>query len=253
MTRPNGYQRPNATTAGNHPGPSAHSRPTITVVIPTLNEAGGLATALASAQAPGVETIVVDGGSSDTTVEVAARHGARVMVTSAGRGRQLAAGAAAAQGEHLLFLHGDARLPAGFVDDVHDTLADPDTALGAFRLRIDDASLGLRVVEWGARQRCRWLSLPYGDQALFLRAETYRAVGGYRPLNALEDLEFVRRARRHGRIRTLDAAVLVSARAWHRHGVVGLTLRHAAIVAAYFGGMTPEAIARRLTLRRPVS
>jgi rSAM/selenodomain-associated transferase 2 len=220
------------------------SGPDLSVIVPAWNEAEGLAAAIESARAPGVEILVVDGGSTDATAAVAAGLGVRVVPAERGRGRQLAAGAAAARGEHLLFLHADARLPAGYAHLVRRTLADRAVAVGAFTLRIAAAGAGLRVVEWGARQRSRWLSLPYGDQALFVRAETYQRLGGYRPLTAMEDFDFVRRARRVGMVRTLPEPVLVSPRAWLRRGTLQFTLLNALCASAWFLGVDPRRIAR---------
>ncbi len=217
--------------------------PGLSVVIPAIDEAAVLPFALASARAPGVECIVADGGSLDRTADVARAHGARVVRAPAGRGPQLAAGARAARAPSLLFLHADARLPAGFTGAVERVLRDPRVALGAFSLRIDDPRPALRLVEWGVRQRCRWLALPFGDQGLFLRAETYRQLGGFAPLRAMEDLDLVRRARRFGAVRTVAEAVLVSARAWQRRGVLSETARNATALVAYHMGMNPDRIA----------
>jgi len=216
----------------------------VTVVIPTLNESERLPGAVASALAPGVEVVVVDGGSTDDTVAVARVLGVRVIHAVRGRGSQLVAGARVAAGELLVFLHADARLPAGYATEVRRTLADRGTALGAFRLHIDSPGLRFRAVEWGVRQRCRWLRMPYGDQALFLRADTYERMGGFRSWSVMEDFDLVRRARRFGAVRTREADVRVSPRAWLRHGVLRFTLVNFASSVAGALGVGPERIAR---------
>ena len=215
----------------------------VSVIIPTWNEAERLPTAIATARGAGVEILVADGGSSDDTVAVARSLGARVVTSAAGRGQQLAAGAAAASGDLLVFLHADARLPVGYLEHVRTTLADDATALGAFRLRIDGNGLALRWIEWCVRVRSRWLCMPYGDQALFLRAATYRRLGGFRDLPAMEDFDFVRRARRHGAVVVIEPAVLTSARAWQRDGVIRLTMLNAACAIACCFGVAPERVA----------
>lgn len=216
----------------------------LSVVIPTLNEARHLAAAVASATAPGVEIVVADGGSVDGTIPLAEGLGVRVVRAERGRGRQLAAGADAASADLLLFLHADAVLPAGYAQEVRRTLADPQCAVGAFRLRIDSRGLCLRVIEWGARMRSRWLGIPYGDQALFVRTADYRSIGGFSALPMMEDLEFVRSARRLGRVRTLRSAVVVSPRSWRTHGVLRFTLCNVLCALAVLLGVSPLRVAR---------
>lgn len=233
--------------------PAAASNQRVSVIIPTWNEAERLPAAIAAARGDDVEILVVDGGSTDDTVAVARAHGARVVTSAAGRGRQLAAGAAAATGEFLVFLHADASLPAGYLAHVRATLGAAHTALGAFRLRIDGPGLGLRWIEWCVRIRSRWLQMPYGDQALFVRAPTYRALGGFRDLPAMEDFDFVRRARRHGAVVVVEPAVLASARAWQRHGMLRLTLLNALCAIACSLGVAPARVARWRVRQRLVA
>jgi rSAM/selenodomain-associated transferase 2 len=230
---------------GRLPGESAVNRPGIvSVIIPTLNESSRIAEAVRPlVAAPDVEVIVADGGSTDGTADVAQASGARVVVTRRGRGRQMNAGAAVATGERLLFLHADTRLPDGFTKDVGRILNDGACA-GAFRLRIDGGHRGLRVVEWGANVRSSWLQLPYGDQGLFLPAELFYRLGGYQELPLMEDFEFCRRLKRHGRIGLADAAVSTSARRWEQLGVVRTTLVNQLCVAGYLLGISPERLAR---------
>jgi rSAM/selenodomain-associated transferase 2 len=195
----------------------------VSVVIPTLDEAERIALTVAAAVAPGVEVLVVDGGSADGTVAAAERAGARVLTAPRGRGAQLAAGAAAARGEILLFVHADTRLPAGFAAAARATLSGPRIALGAFRLGIDAPGLRFRCVELLVRLRCALFGMPYGDQALFVRRELYGELGGFANLPAMEDFDFVLRARRRGRVAMAPLAVRTSARAWRRHGVLRLS------------------------------
>lgn len=195
----------------------------VSVVIPALDEAERIAATVAAAKAPDVEVLVVDGGSSDDTAAAATRAGARVLAAPRGRGAQLAAGAAAARGDILLFVHADTRLPAGFADAARAALAAPGVAIGAFRLGIDAPGLRFRCVELLVRLRCALFGLPYGDQALFVRAGLYRELGGFAQLPAMEDFDFVLRARRRGRVAMAPLAVRTSPRAWRRHGVLRLS------------------------------
>lgn len=139
----------------------------------------------------------------------------------------------------LLFLHADTHLPEGFPQTVRATLADGCVA-GAFRLRIDGEHPGLRWVEWGANLRSRLLALPYGDQALFLPARRFYDMGGFADVPWMEDIEFVRRLRRTGRIAIAPTAVTTSARRWQSWGILRTTLIHQACLAGYLLGIPPR-------------
>lgn len=189
----------------------------LSVVIPTLDEAVRIGTRLAElAVTPGIdEVLVVDGGSRDETLAVASsRPGVRVLRAPRGRAVQQNAGAAAARGDVLLFLHADVSLPADAVSHVGRALSDPDVVAGAFRTwTVPDAGRShLAPLLHLADLRSRYSSLPYGDQAIFVRAQAFRAAGGFPDQPLMEDLELCRRLRRLGRIRILPARVRVSGR-----------------------------------------
>jgi len=192
---------------------SLSTRPWLSVVIPTLQEEAHLAEAIHSArQCPGVEIIVVDGGSTDRTCEIATQLGARVVQSDAMRGMQLTAGAEAANTDILLFLHADTRLPFGYWLEVDRITRQPGTAAGAFQMALNHTDWSLRLVEWGTRLRSVWRQLPYGDQALFLHRDTLREVGGIKPLPVMEDFDLVCRLRRTGRVRISGLPAITSAR-----------------------------------------
>ncbi len=212
-------------------------------MIPALNEAEALGPVVAGARRGAAEVIVADGGSRDDTAAVARRAGARVVTSVAGRGRQLNAGAACATGDLLVFLHADTRLPDGFETCVRRLLADEMIAAGAFRLSIDAPARRLRMVERAVNWRSRRLGLPWGDQGIFVRAATFRQVGGFPDVAAMEDFVLVRRLRRCGRIAIADEAVTTSARRWLGRGIIRTTLLNQACIAAYLGGVSPDRIA----------
>ncbi|RJP33571.1 MAG: glycosyltransferase [Phycisphaerales bacterium] len=215
------------------------------VIIPTLNEAAHIRQSVEFARDDGaLEVLVVDGGSTDPTCRIARAAGARVLDAPAGRARQMNAGAAAARGTILLFLHADTKLPLGYVSEVERMLCDPSVILGAFRLEIDHPGRVFRLIEFGANLRSRRLGLPYGDQALCVRAEGFRRLGGFPDLCFMEDYEFVRRARRAGRVVTAGTAVRTSPRRWTSRGAVRLTLIHQACIVAYRLGVAPARMAR---------
>ncbi len=219
--------------------------PAISVIVPTLNEAEHLEAALASIR-PGrnVEAIVVDGGSRDGTPGVARRAGAKLLRGPRHRARQCNLGAEAARGALLVFLHADTLLPPGYDEHVRRVLGREGTALGAFELAIAGEDPWLRVVERGVRWRSRRWRTPYGDQALFVRAEVFRALGGFPELPLMDDYELVRRARRTGRVVTAPARVLTSGRRWKRLGVPRATLINYGIVLAHHLGVPAERLAR---------
>lgn len=205
----------------------------ISVVIPALDEAERIERTLEAARQPGAELLVVDGGSRDETVARARRAGATVLHSAPGRARQLEAGARAAEGDVLLFLHADTLLPAGWARAVAQALADPDVAGGAFAFAFDERGPGLRVVELGARLRCRWLGLPYGDQGLFLRRKLLREIGGVPQAPILEDLDLVHAIRARGRLALLDLPAITSARRYREAGCLRTMLRNWLALAGY--------------------
>jgi len=217
----------------------------ISIIIPTLNEEENIATCLACCRGcPDVETIVVDGGSRDRTVEIARNCGAKVLTSRAGRARQMNAGAEAATGEVLLFLHADTLLPEGFENHVRRIMAQPRIAAGAFEFRLDLSSTGLRLIERAANWRSRRLQLPYGDQAIFITANLFRKIGGFPDIPIMEDFEFIRRIKEKGRIHTVSLPATTSARRWHALGLWKTTLINQLIIIAYYLGISPARIHR---------
>ena len=214
----------------------------VSVIIPALNEATSLAATLASVQrGKPHEVLVVDGGSADTTILHARAAGVTVVETSPGRASQMNAGAARATGNVLLFLHADTLLPEDWPLDVARTLTN-GVAGGAFQFGISSKFFGHRLVEvtanWRARQQ-----LPYGDQGLFLRRTLFEEMGGFANLPIMEDYEFVRRLRRHGRIAIADVAAITSSRRWKELGFTKTTLINKLMIAGYHFGVSPRRLA----------
>ena len=226
--------------------------PSLAVIIPALN-AAALLPACLDAVAGADTIVVVDGGSSDATLATAAAWratlGATVVATlvesSKGRGPQMAAGAAAAQTEWLLFVHADTVLQPGWYDEASAFMAAPRNTMraAAFRFALDEASpqaLRLeRLVAW----RCRWLALPYGDQGLLISRALYEAVGGFRPLPIMEDVDIVRRIGRR-RLVMLQSRAVTSAVRWRSEGWWRRSVRNLSCVALYGAGVPPRLIAK---------
>ncbi|MHC5027006.1 MAG: TIGR04283 family arsenosugar biosynthesis glycosyltransferase [Planctomycetota bacterium] len=217
----------------------------LTVVIPTVNEAAGIAGCIDSAQRAGAdEIIVVDGGSTDDTIDLARRAGAMTSAATPGRAAQMNAGATLARGDVLLFLHADSRLPIGGGSAVTTALADHRCALTAFRPRLDADGAAYRCLEQAIWLRTRLLSRPYGDQGLALRRATFAAIGGFRTIPILEDVHLVRAARRLGRLTSLPQCVTTSARRWQARGFLRTSLINQVVLAGAMVGVAPDRLAR---------
>lgn len=222
--------------------------PRLSVVVPTLDAAATLPATLGALQpAPlPLEILVVDGGSNDGTAAIARSAGCRLLTAPRGRGAQLAAGAAAATAEWLLFLHADSRVQAGWVEAVSGHMQRPGaTATAAFfRLRLDSDAPGARRVERLANRRARWLGLPYGDQGLLISRQLYESVGGFPPWPLMEDVALARRLGRR-RLVPLPASLFTSAVRYERDGWWRRPLRNLSCLGFYFLGASPEWLARR--------
>jgi rSAM/selenodomain-associated transferase 2 len=191
------------------------------------------------------EIVVVDGGSRDPTVGLARAGGAKVIAAPRGRGVQLAAGAAAAAGDWLLFVHADCRLAPGWEAAVRSFIgaSGADGRAGYFALCLDDPAPAARRLERLAAWRCRVLGLPYGDQGLLVSRALYDAVGGFAPIPLMEDVDLARRLGR-ARLTPVDATITASARRYRDGGYVRRPLRNLLCLSLYFAGLQPVRIAR---------
>lgn len=217
----------------------------ISIIIPVLNEASKITKTVTVAKSgKNVEILVVDGGSQDNTVEIVQALGLKVLFASPSRANQMNVGAKAATGEILLFLHADTHLPAKFDHSVRRVLCQPKTIAGAFAMQIDGSLRGLRLIEKGVNWRSHFLSLPYGDQAIFVKTETFKALGGFPQLPIMEDFEFVLKLRNCGRIAIIPTPVITSSRRWQKLGVWQTTIMNQLAIAAYFLKIPPERIAK---------
>jgi rSAM/selenodomain-associated transferase 2/rSAM/selenodomain-associated transferase 1 len=217
----------------------------ISVIIPTLNEAGTIARTLSRLErTEDLEVIVADGGSHDETAALARSRGIKVIQSNPGKAVQMNAGAAAAAGEILVFLHADTCLPDGFSRQIVAALNQKGAAAGAFRLSIDSTAAGIRFIECMANFRSRILRLPYGDQALFMKKALFDRIGGYPEMPIMEDFILVRRLRREGKIIIVDKAVATSPRRWMHLGIFKTWLINQLIILAYYLGFSPERLVR---------
>ncbi|GAB6059212.1 TIGR04283 family arsenosugar biosynthesis glycosyltransferase [Desulfonatronum parangueonense] len=221
----------------------------ISVIIPCLNEAQSLPRTLEHVfknadQDENLEVIVVDGGSRDATREIAARRGALVLQSQAGRAAQQNIGAARASGRLLLFLHADTLPPAGFTRLIRQALDDPAVIAGAFSLRTDSPRPAMRLIECVANLRSSAWQYPYGDQGLFMEKRVFQELGGFTSQPIMEDFELVRRLRRRGRIVTLPESVLTSSRRWRNLGLLRTTLINQLMILGFACGVPVHVLAR---------
>ena len=217
----------------------------ISAIIPTWQEAAGIAACVHAAGSVADEVIVVDASSADGTADAARAAGARVIsVDRKGRGPQLHVGALAARGDVLLFLHADAQLRLGARDAILQALDDPRAVGGNFYLRFWPEGWFASFFSWANHLRRRWLRIYYGDSAIFVRRDVYEELGGFRALPILEDYELVRRLERRGKtVYVRHVEVLASARRFEARPWRTLVL-WVLIQALYMGGVHPDRLAR---------
>ena len=214
----------------------------LSIVVPALNEAAGIRAALealAPLRARGHELIVVDGGSTDETLRLARGFADKVLNAERGRAVQMNAGAAAASGDALLFLHADTRLPERADELIFDSLA--SSAWGRFDVRIDSRHPLLKAVAWTMNLRSRLTGIATGDQAMFVRREAF---AGFPEIALMEDVAFCRRMKRRGAPACRREKVLTSARRWETRGVVRTILLMWRLRLLYFFGAPPERLSR---------
>lgn len=234
------------------------AQPWISVVVPALDEEKALPDVLVRLRdqrdAPPFEVILADGGSTDRTVPLFSEftsswrppcRGAQVVACPRrGRAAQMNAGAGAARGEGLLFLHADTLLPPSALAAVASALSDPRVVGGGFRHRFREPGLLLAVISIWATFRSRALRVHYGDQAMFARRSTFEALGGFQDIPLFEDLRLAQSLRRAGRVVTVPDHVTTSARRLAQGGVLRTGLQFAALRARHALGADPVTLHR---------
>jgi len=222
--------------------------PSLSLVIPVLNEAAEIVSALealGALRAHGAEVIVVDGGSADDTVARAAPLADRVIPNARGRATQMNAGAAVARGGVLLFLHADTRLPPNADTLVLEGLARSRCVWGRFDVAIEGAHPLLPLIAMFMNARSRLTGIATGDQTMFMTRDAFKTVGGFPDIALMEDIELARRLKRISAPLCLRARVTTSGRRWASRGVLHTILLMWRLRLAYFFGAKPEELARR--------
>ncbi len=207
----------------------------ISIIIPTLNEEKSISQCLETVvNTPGIEVIVSDGGSTDRTVEIAGQHSdVKVISSQAGRSIQMNNGAACARGEILLFLHADCILSREDVLKIRQIFDSGIFVGGAFKIRLLSDKFPYRLLEMGINFRSKVFKLPYGDQGLFVERSIFEKLGGFREMPICEDLDFVCRLKKCGKIAILNDRIFASVRTWDNRGILRTSLRNQLLLYSY--------------------
>jgi rSAM/selenodomain-associated transferase 2 len=220
--------------------------PRLSIIVPVLNEAARIERHLQALQplrSRGSEVIVVDGGSGDGTAALAAPLADRVMTSGRGRAIQMNAGAAAADGDVLLFLHADCALPADADQLIFTAIAEAAAGWGRFDVRIDGRHPLLPLIGWNMNMRSRLTGIATGDQAMFARRDWFAAAGGFPGIALMEDIALSGTLRRRGPPVCLDARVHASGRRWEERGVIRTVLLMWWLRFRFFSGANVDRLA----------
>ncbi len=236
--------------SGQNPIPVAMTKlVTISVIVPVLHEEASInahISHLRSLPTDGApEIIIVDGDPSGSTVKTITQSGIITATSLPSRADQMNRGASLASGDVLLFLHADTFLPRNALTLMRNCLQDERIVGGAFSLGIASDRKIFRVTEKYVALRTRLTRVPFGDQAIFVRHQYFRGIGGYRSIPIMEDVEFMSRIRKNGdHVALLPEKVMTSARRWEKEGVLNGTLRNWMLQTLYCCGVAPERLAR---------
>jgi rSAM/selenodomain-associated transferase 2 len=223
--------------------------PAVSIVVPVLNESARINDLIAHLHTieheGNFEIIVVDGDPDGRTLKTIHDHSVVKIKSPKGRGTQMNEGAKIARAAILLFLHADTELPQEAYSLIATALSNGRFVAGAFDLGINSTRTAFRLIEMMASLRSRMTRVPFGDQAVFIRSEYFRAIGGYKDISLMEDVEIMQRIKKKGDdIYIIRRKVLTSPRRWEKEGVFRCTLRNWVLQLLYFFGVSPNRLAK---------
>ncbi len=221
----------------------------LSIVVPVLHETEAINPFIEHIRKVGkgedYEIIIVDGSYERNTIDAIKDRDVIKKTSPNGRARQMNAGAAVASGEVLIFLHADTKLPLNAFKKIREVLENSRYVGGAFALELDTQRRSLRFIAWTARIRVRFTEIPYGDQAIFLRKDYFSAIGYYKDIPLMEDMELMERIKRlGGKICIIKDPVRSSPRKWLQEGIFYTTLRNHIIRILYSLGVSPNRLVK---------
>jgi rSAM/selenodomain-associated transferase 2 len=221
------------------------NRPAVTIIIPTLNEAGFIGRTCRHLAEMGFdsELLIVDGGSNDDTVKQASAYG-RIIHSPTGRAIQLNKGASVASGEIFWFLHADCLPHEDSLQKIEETLAFNGIVAGAFEYRLDADGALYRIAEHLSNRKNRTLNLMFGDMGIFVKKAIFEQMDGFREIPLMEDLDFCKRIKSFGKITILPYPIMTSARRWKKEGPVKNFVRNWFLQLAWAMGVSPFYLAK---------
>ncbi|MCP4267139.1 MAG: glycosyltransferase family 2 protein [Candidatus Brocadiaceae bacterium] len=210
----------------------------LSIIIPTLNEEEVIRQCLETlVDIPDIEIIVTDGGSTDKTLEIVGQYtDVKVVSSDMGRSIQMNRGATYANGDILLFLHADCVVPKEATLGILEVFRNSLSVGGAFKIKLLSDKLPYRFIEKGINFRAKVFKLPYGDQGLFVKKTIFESLGGFKEMPICEDLDFICRLKKHGKIIILNEEILSSIRRWRNNGILKTSLRNQLLLAMYVLG-----------------
>jgi len=226
----------------------------LSVIIPTWNEEYTILQTIHSLQSQEtsypIEWIIVDGGSTDATVQLAESSQVTVIYSERGRAKQMNAGALVATGNVLLFLHSDSILSQGCLEELGKMMSKEEVVGGCFRLAFSDSNFLLDVIAWGSHLRAKLGKIMFGDQGIFVRREIFEVLGGFPDIELMEDLEFSARIKSYGKIETVNKRIFTSSRRFRKGGIIKTFWLMQRIKWMYWRGVPPAVLKKYYDDRR---